>query len=153
MSPGTSVQLDEFTSIKGTKIIHGGISGFGLIINQISPHDSTQKYKIAFTSDTEIFPEYANQFNGVDILVANVLRPDDRTCPRHTSVDQLIPEIKKIHPKALIMTLFGAFMDSDLNQEQNIVNKQVEKIKKALDFKIHVIGAQDNQKIKIAELL
>lgn len=153
MQPNHVVQLDEFTKIRGTKIVHGEVAGFGIIFEQSSQKDPTIKYKIAFTSDTEIFPEYASQFNGVDILVANILRPDDKSCPRHTSVDQIIPEIKKIHPKALIMTHFGAFMDPNSAQEEDIVSRQADKIKKAMDFSIKVIGAQDNQRIRISDLL
>lgn len=153
LKPDHVVQLDSFTKIKGTKIIHGEVAGFGVIFEQTSPINPSEKYKIAFTSDTEIFPEYANQFNGVDILVANILRPDDKSCPRHTSVDQIIPEVRKIHPKALIMTHFGAYMDPNSTQEDKIVDRQADKIKKAMNFDIKVIGAEDNQRIKISDLL
>lgn len=153
MTPGKSVQLTEQTKIKGTKTVHGESKGFGLIFEQTSPKDPEKKYKIAFTSDTEIFSEYSEVFKNVDVFVANVLRPNDRHCARHTAVDEIIPELKKIRPKVFIMTHFGAFMDSKLWSGGDMVPDQVKKIQIALGNDVKVIGATDSLRLNIRDLL
>ncbi|MHA1820874.1 MAG: MBL fold metallo-hydrolase [Promethearchaeota archaeon] len=157
------------TKIKGTKMVHGNTDGFGFIMEQTKfktikkkmddnrANLETFSYRIAFTSDTEIYNGFLEVYRDVDILVANVLRPDNLYCRRHTSVDEIIPIIEKLQPKALIMTHFGFMMDS--KKFGNNVPKQVAKIKRELDqyFKgencVKVIGAQDNQIISIGKLL
>ncbi len=153
IKPGKEVQLTEHTKIKGTKTVHGDVEVFGLIFEQTSPINPEKKYKIAFTSDTEIFPEYSDIYKDVDVFIANVLRPNDRHCDRHTSVDEIIPELKKIRPSAAIITHFGAFMDSKLWSGGDMVPDQAKKIQIALGNDVKVIGATDSLRLNISDLL
>ncbi|MCP4762221.1 MAG: hypothetical protein GY870_10595 [archaeon] len=150
--PGKKEKITEFTEIIGVPTFHGDIQGFGIIFKQIDPNNSNNAYSIGYTSDTEIFPEYSQKYKDIDILIANVLRPDDKHCPRHTTVDELIPEIEKIRPKTVIMTHFGAFMDSKWSKN-NLVPQQVKKMHKVLGEDISIIGAEDGMRIKIRDIL
>ncbi|MBD3352473.1 MAG: MBL fold metallo-hydrolase [Candidatus Lokiarchaeota archaeon] len=152
MKNGKKFKLTNITEIQGTKVMHGKTEGFGLIFTQNSMKNPQGQYKIAFTSDTEIFNGFAEQFDGVDILVANVLRPNDRHCPRHACVDEIIPTICAIHPKIFIMTHFGAYMDSKYSKK-DLVPDQVKKIKNSVPQDIKVIGAKDGMQIEIAKQL
>ncbi|MHA1392807.1 MAG: MBL fold metallo-hydrolase [Promethearchaeota archaeon] len=168
-----AIQIEPNIIIQGTEIKHGNTEGFGIIFNHFKEkienleelnftnNATTMEkmeiqnkilYKIAFTSDTEIFNGYIKQYKGVDILIANVLRPDSKYCPRHATIDEIIPAIKEIKPKAVILTHFGAFMDS-IWSKQNLVPQQVEKVQQAVGNSIKIIGAEDGQKISIKDLL
>lgn len=147
-----SIKLTNCTEIMGTKTIHGSTEGFGLIFNQISPSDSEKIYKLAYTGDTQVFKGYSEQFQGVDVLIANVLRPDNKKTRRHTSVDEIIEELKKIRPKVFIMTHFGSYMDSE-KTGINQVPRQVEKVRNNVGFDLKVIGAEDGMRLKIKDLL
>ena len=160
--PGKSIKLTENTRVIGTKTIHGKSQGFGLIFEQFDPLNKNNSYKIAFTSDTEIYQDFSEEYEGVDILVANVLRPDDAHCSRHATVDEITPEIIKINPKTFIMTHIGAHMDSEWSKG-NMVPQQVEKIQKIIqkkaktntktNTKTRIIGASDSLKLEINDLL
>jgi ribonuclease BN (tRNA processing enzyme) len=178
MEPGKSYSLSANTKMIGTKTVHSPVMEFGFIIHQNTPNpnpnpnpdlnplpisnpnskpNSNMKgglnpYTLAYTSDTEIFPGFAEIYKGVDILIANILRPDSKTTARHTSVDQIIPEIKKIKPKAFIMTHFGAFMDGEKSQT-NLVPQQVQKIRNEVGNSVKVIGAEDGLRLKIRDIL
>lgn len=132
--------------ITGTKIIHANTEGFGVKFK-------LEDYTIAYSSDTSIFDGFGEQFNGVDVLVLNLLRPDSIICKRHLCTDQVIPELNKIipPPKALILNHFGAYMDSPLSKK-NFVPSQVEKIRKKSDIK-EVIAGKDGLKLNILELI
>ncbi|MHA1728040.1 MAG: MBL fold metallo-hydrolase [Promethearchaeota archaeon] len=152
MSSGKTVQLTENTNITGTKTVHGKIQGFGLIFEQTHPENRNKRYRLACTSDTEIYPDYSEVYKGVDVLIANVLRPDSKHCDRHTAVDEIIPELKKIRPKAFIMTHFGAYMDSRYSNG-DLVPSQVEKIQNAVGDDVKVIGAKDGMRINLNKFL
>ena len=133
--------------IIGTKVIHSPkIEGFGIRFN-------LPDYSLAFTSDSMVFDGFAEQFNGVNILVLNLLRPDSITCRRHLCTDEVIPYLNKIDPPldGLILSHFGSYMDSP-RSKGNHVPSQVKKIKELTNIK-HVIAAEDGLHIKIAELL
>ncbi|MGQ4876366.1 MAG: MBL fold metallo-hydrolase [Promethearchaeia archaeon] len=132
--------------IEGTKVIHHNVQGFGLKFK-------TEKYCIGFTSDTKIFNGFSEQYNNVDILVLNLLRPDSITCRRHLCTDEVIPYLNKINPplKILIITHFGSMMDGYYS-EKNHVPSQVEKLKKSTN--IHqIIAAEDGMILDILKLL
>jgi len=153
MELGKSYSLSPFSKMIGTKTIHAPpIMEFGFIMHQTDPNMESNHYTLAYTSDTEIFSGFDETYKGVDILIANVLRPDNKTCARHSSVDQIIPMIKKIKPKVFIMTHFGAFMD-DERSNHNMVPQQVQKIQREVGDEIRVIGAEDGMRLKINGLL
>jgi ribonuclease BN (tRNA processing enzyme) len=132
--------------ILGTRVVHSrNMEGFGIRFN-------LQDYSIAFTSDTMVFKGFSEQFSNVDILVLNLLRPDSITCKRHLCTDEVIPYLNKIEPrlKALIITHFGAYMDSP-SSFKNYVPSQILKLKQATRIK-KVIASKDGLKLKIEQL-
>jgi ribonuclease BN (tRNA processing enzyme) len=135
------------TEIIGTKIIHSPkIEGFGVRFN-------LKDYSLAFTSDSMVFDGFAEQFNGVNILILNLLRPDSITCRRHLCTDEVIPYLNKINPPldGLIITHFGSYMDGP-RSKKNHVPSQVKKLEEQTNVK-KVIAAEDGMHIKISEIL
>ncbi|MFX1448835.1 MAG: MBL fold metallo-hydrolase [Promethearchaeota archaeon] len=132
--------------IIGTKVMHSQIEGFGIIFK-------LKDYSIAFTSDTNVFEGFSEQFSGIDILVLNLLRPDSITCRRHVCTDEVIPYLNKITPslKGLLITHFGSYMDSDFSPK-NYVPSQLAKLRKETNIKT-IIAAEDGSKIKISDFL
>ncbi|MFW9822669.1 MAG: MBL fold metallo-hydrolase [Candidatus Thorarchaeota archaeon] len=135
------------TEIIGTKVIHSPYNeGFGIRFNQ-------KKYSLAYTSDTMVFDGFSEQFNGVNILVLNLLRPDSVTCKRHVCTDEIIPYLNKIDPplKVLIITHFGSFMDGP-RSTKNHVPSQVKKLQEKTYIK-KIIAAKDGLKLPLRKLL
>jgi ribonuclease BN (tRNA processing enzyme) len=134
------------TEIIGTMIKHADMEGFGLKFKN-------DEYTLGYTSDTTVFEGFASQFNGTDILILNLLRPDSVICNKHLCTDQVIPYLNKIAPppRCIILNHFGAYMDSPLSKK-NFVPSQVAKIKHSTNIK-HVIAGYDGLLLEIADLL
>jgi ribonuclease BN (tRNA processing enzyme) len=133
--------------ITGTKVVHSpNNEGFGLRFK-------LNRYTIAFTSDTMVFPGFSEQFFDTDVLILNLLRPNSVTCKRHLCTDEVIPYLNKITPplKALIITHFGSYMDGP-RSHKNLVPSQVKKLREKTNIK-NIISAEDGLKIKIPSLL
>ncbi|MEJ2251783.1 MAG: MBL fold metallo-hydrolase [Candidatus Lokiarchaeota archaeon] len=142
--PGNSYKYNEI-EILGTKVKHSDLEGFGIFFK-------ISDYSIVFSSDTMVFEDFAEQFNGADIIVLNLLRPDSVYCKRHLCTDEVIPYLNRITPtpKSLIITHFGWYMDGYKNQ--NFVESQVNKLKQETHIK-NVIAATDGLKVKILDLV
>ena len=136
----------EGVEIIATKVMHAQVEGFGVTFK-------LNNYSIAFTSDTNVFEGFSEQFSGIDILVLNLLRPDSITCRRHVCTDEVIPYLNKITPplKGLLITHFGSYMDSNFSPK-NFVPSQLEKLRKETNIKT-IIAAEDGSKIQIADFL
>ncbi len=133
--------------IIGTKVVHSPHNeGFGIRFN-------LENYSLAYTSDTMVFDGFSEQFNGVNILILNLLRPDSVTCKRHVCTDEVIPYLNLINPplETLIITHFGSFMDGP-RSKKNHVPSQVAKLQEKTDIK-RIIAAEDGLKLKVKELL
>ena len=133
--------------IVGTKVVHSPNNvGFGVRFN-------LENYSLAYTSDTMVFDGFSKQYNGVNILILNLLRPDSVTCKRHVCTDEVIPYLNKIDPhlETLIISHFGSFMDGPRSQK-NHVPSQVAKLQKRTNIK-RIVAAEDGLKLKINELL
>ncbi|MFX1568163.1 MAG: MBL fold metallo-hydrolase [Promethearchaeota archaeon] len=133
--------------IKGTKTIHTPHNeGFGVKFN-------LKDYSIAFSSDTQVYDGFSEEFSGTNILVLNLLRPDSIVCKRHLCTDEVIPYLNKIDPplQGLIITHFGTYMDST-KSTQNYVPSQVKKLQETTNIK-KILAAEDGLKLKISELL
>ena len=143
--PGDSTSYKDVI-IKGTKVIHSQVEGFGFIFK-------LKDYSIGFSSDTKVFEGFAEQFSGIDILVLNLLRPDSILCKRHMCTDDVIPYLNSIEPtlKGLIITHFGSYMDSPTSIK-NFVPSQVKKLKNETNIK-HIIGTEDGFKIRIEDII
>lgn len=152
MNNGKTVTIDPLTSIRGTKVVHGTMEGFGMIIKQNDPHNTSKTYKIGFTSDTEIYADYGNIYSDLDILVANVLRPGNKVCNRHACVDEVLPALKIAQPKVCIVTHYGAMFDPP-GLKNHLIEEQMEIMQQSLGLSTKIIGAQDGMRIKINDLL
>ncbi|MHA2182515.1 MAG: MBL fold metallo-hydrolase [Promethearchaeota archaeon] len=133
--------------IVGTKVVHSPHNeGFGIRFN-------LENYSLAYTSDTMVFDGFSEQFNGVNILILNLLRPDSVTCKRHVCTDEVIPYLNKINPplETLIISHFGSYMDGPRSQK-NHVPSQVAKLQEKTKIN-RVIAAEDGLKLKIDNLL
>ncbi len=133
-------------NIIGTKVIHSSVEGFGIIFK-------LRDYSIGFTSDTNVFEGFSEQFSGVNILVLNLLRPDSVVCKRHMCTDEVIPYLNQIIPplKTLIITHFGSYMDSPFSPK-NFIPIQISKLKEKTNIK-NILAAEDGLKIKIQNII
>jgi len=142
--PGDHINYKS-AEIIATKVIHSPKNqGFGVRFN-------LKNYSLAYTSDTMVFEGFSEQYFGVDILILNLLRPDSITCRRHLCTDEVIPFLNEIKPVGLIITHFGAYMDS-IKSPKNFVPSQVKKLREQTEIR-NIIAAEDGLKIKINSLL
>lgn len=90
--------------IKTTPTKHGEPKGIGFVISGSE--------KIGYTSDTEYFPGLERYFEGLDLLIMNVLRPRKTEWPEHMSTNQAEKFLKAIKrkPKLVIIQGFGMKM-------------------------------------------
>jgi len=151
MQAGDSVQLEQGLSVTATTASHtDSVPNIGYILDIGNPGQKYH-YKLAFTSDTEPFPDYVKTYAGVDVLVANLLRPDDVVCRGHMCTDQLIPMLREIKPAICILVHFGRRMDNEI--DGNNVPAQVTKIQKAVGKQSVIIGPDDGKVIAFADIL
>ncbi|HMF32093.1 MAG TPA: MBL fold metallo-hydrolase [Candidatus Lokiarchaeia archaeon] len=112
-------------------------------------------YCLGYTSDTEIYPEFADVYQDCDILICNLLRPDNHHCDRHMDTDELLPALEDLRTrtihvlKAVLLYHLGASMGSD--RVQPVILEQVQKIKD----RIHcpVVPCQFGLRMSVASLL
>ncbi|MHA1734030.1 MAG: MBL fold metallo-hydrolase [Promethearchaeota archaeon] len=151
LDPGESFTY-RGTRIVATKTIHGDIPGVGFKFYRTSGGgaDGTSPYVVGFTGDSEVFPGWAEQYADVDLLVLNLLRPDNIHCDRHLCTDEVIPYLVKAAPRAIILTHFGARMVSDWFPKSS-VPRQVRKIEGATG--IPTRAASDGAHFNIRKLL
>ena len=152
MNAGDIVELETGFSIAAKSAFHSdAVPNVGYVM-EFGNAESPYHYTIAFTSDTEPFDEYVDNYKGVDVLVANLLRPDDVVCRGHMCTEQLIPLLQEINPAICILVHFGRRMDNDIDGNQ--VPAQVQKIKDALaNAEAAIIGPNDGQVIEFANVL
>ncbi len=132
--------------IIGIKTVHSINEGFGVRFN-------FENYSLAYSSDTTIFEGFAEQFNGVNILILNLLRPDSVLCKRHLATDQVLPYINKIKPvpNTIILNHFGVYMDNPYSKK-NYIPSQIKKFKELTKID-KVIAGEDGLKLNIEDLL
>ncbi len=140
----------DFKINRVTPTQHGEVENYGYIF-EVGRKTEDYHYTIGFTSDTAPFPGYVDVYKGVDILVANVLRPDDHKCRGHMTVNEFIPLIQAIKPKVCILTHFGGYMDSP--ELGNHVPDQILKIQQAVGRQTKIIGAEDGLLVNFAKIL
>jgi ribonuclease BN (tRNA processing enzyme) len=151
MQQGETVQLEPGFSVMATPAFHSdAIPNIGYVM-EIGLPGGKYNYKLAFTSDTEPFGDYVKNYRGVDVLVANLLRPDNIVCRGHMCTDQFIPLLREIKPAICILVHFGRKMDNDVDGNQ--VPAQVRKIQAAIGTSTVVIGSEDGQCIEFGRAL
>jgi ribonuclease BN (tRNA processing enzyme) len=154
VNAGENVSLQDDFSIKMSKTIHGKVQGVGYVMTFGSEERSDNPpycYKIGFTSDTEPYPEFVNTFSGVDILVANLLRPDSNYCKGHLMTDSFIPLLQEIKPKICILLHFGWAMVNPSSMD--VIPAQLQKMKKIVGNDTLIIMGEDGLKLKFDSLI
>ncbi|MBN2152194.1 MAG: MBL fold metallo-hydrolase [Candidatus Lokiarchaeota archaeon] len=145
---GDVVHLEPGLTATATPAWHSDVvPSMGFVLEIGSPGSSLH-YKLAVTSDTGPFEGYAQAYKGVDVLVANLLRPDGITCRGHMCTDQFIPLLREIRPAICILVHFGRRMDNEIDGNQ--VPAQVRKIEAAIGGGTRVIGSEDGQRVEFA---
>lgn len=104
LRPGQTAKIGGL-EIRATPTKHGEPKGIGFVINGRSE-------TIGYTSDTEYFPGLERHFEGLDLLIMNVLRPRNTEWPEHMSTNQAERFLKalKKKPKLVIIQAFGMKM-------------------------------------------
>ncbi len=107
LSPGDRCEISEKISVevRATRAIHSkGMQAIGFIV-------SKKDWRLGITGDTIIFPEFAEQYANVDILVAYLRGPDNYVSKSHLSLEPLassILEMKKAgRLRTVLLTHFG----------------------------------------------
>ena len=130
----------EFNGIKieGCKAIHEDPNSIGVIFK-------FGEKKIGYTSDTEYSKEVAMQYRGCDLLILNVLRPDDARWPMHMCTQEVIEFINDCKVENVILQHFGMKMlRSGPEREANTIKASTGK---------NVIAAKDGLVIDIERFL
>ncbi|PIU61267.1 hypothetical protein COX58_00515 [archaeon CG_4_10_14_0_2_um_filter_Archaea_38_6] len=72
----------------------------------------TNNYCLYYTGDTSVYPGFEKNFEDVDFLIANVMRPDNNQLPHHMCTDDLISVLKNSEHeiKLVIINHFGTIM-------------------------------------------
>jgi ribonuclease BN (tRNA processing enzyme) len=147
MAAGESVRVNPGFTITATRAEHRNGQCLGFIFDFRGSMTSDYGYRIGFTGDTEFFPELVHQYKGVDVLVANVLRPNDRYCPGHLCIDEFAPLLKSIHPKICVLIHFGYEFDNP--HEGSQVKQQMNKLQATVGADVYVIGGEDGLHIPL----
>ncbi len=99
---GDNIKFDSIT-FHAVETKHDDSSAVGLVIE-------APGIKIGYTSDTIYFPKLAEQFEGCDVLIANVLRPGNDAWKTHMCSEDAMRLATKAKPKLLVLHHFGAKM-------------------------------------------
>jgi len=128
----------EDLKIRGCKAIHEDPYSIGAIFE-------LNDKKIGYTSDTEYNEEIASQYKGCDLLIANVLRPNNAKWPMHMCTQELIKFIEACKVNNVIIQHFGMKMlRSGPEREASIIRSSTGK---------NVIAAKDGLVIEIEKFL
>ncbi|MBI4168004.1 MAG: MBL fold metallo-hydrolase [Candidatus Aenigmarchaeota archaeon] len=98
MKSGDSTNLKNVT-VKATPTKHSDPTCIGFRIEGSKT--------ISYTSDTEYFPELKKYHKNADLLIINMLRPDNDSWPMHMNLDDAIKLIKEAAPKVCVLQHFG----------------------------------------------
>ncbi|MCQ6254242.1 MBL fold metallo-hydrolase [Methanocaldococcus sp.] len=133
--PGDEISLYD-TKLKATHTKHGDPFGIGFRLSTIFGD-------IGYTSDTEFIPELIEDFDGVRILIANVVRKKNERIKGHlcsNDVIDLINSMKK-KPELLIMTHMGVRMTNpQIEAEYISQNTGIEVIPAKLGLKVELLN-------------
>lgn len=64
--------------------------------------------RYGFVSDTELFPDLVDFFEGCDVLVVNLMRPHDREWKGHLNTADAAELLDAVEPEFAVMQHFGA---------------------------------------------
>ena len=90
----------ENLKIRGIHTKHGDPTCVGFNINY-------KGFNINYTSDTEYFPELAEEHKDADVLIGNVIKEGERKIKGHLRTRDFKQLIEEVQPKIAIMTHLG----------------------------------------------
>ena len=117
LNPGESVSLYD-VELTGTRTKHGDPFGIGLRV-------STYNGDIGYTGDTEKIDSLSQDFDGVRVLVANVMRERGRRIRGHLCSDDLIDLLESMNnkPELVIMNHMGLKMTNVIGECRYILDR------------------------------
>ncbi len=133
--PGDKIELYD-TTLTATHTKHGDPFGIGFRL-------STVFGDIGYTSDTEFIPELIEDFDGVRILIANVVRKKNERIKGHLCSNDVIDLINSMNkkPELLIITHMGVRMTNpQLEAEYISQNTGIEVIPAKLGLKVELLN-------------
>lgn len=90
-------------------------------------NDVAKQETLGFVTDTSYFDQIADFFQGVDLLILNVLRPKDADWETHLNTRDAFKIIKQVKPKKAILHHFGVKMIySSVYQERDWLKDKLE---------------------------
>lgn len=106
LKPGQNTAVNGLR-IESVKCEHGKEEGVGFKFH-------TPNYTLYYTSDTRIYPGFEKNLEGVNVLIANVVRPGDNGLTYHMCTNDLISVLKNMKSKKelklVIINHFGTMM-------------------------------------------
>jgi ribonuclease BN (tRNA processing enzyme) len=139
LEPGQSTAVNGL-KITGVKCEHGKTKSIGFKFQ-------TPDYCFYYSGDTNIYPGFEKNLEGVDILLANVIRPGDKKLYYHTCTNDLISALKntKHEIKLIIINHFGTLMlrEGPEKEAKRIMN----------ETGVKTIAATDGLRVKLRKKL
>ncbi|MBI3413359.1 MAG: MBL fold metallo-hydrolase [Candidatus Aenigmarchaeota archaeon] len=132
MKAGDSTNLKNIT-VKATPTRHTDPTCIGFRIEGSKT--------ISYTSDGEYFPELNKYHQKADLLIINMLRPDNDKWPMHMNLENAITLIKETEPKLCVLQHFG----------MKVIERDPDKqaLKAAKETGVDVIAAADGMKLDL----
>lgn len=133
LQPGEEKDINKI-KIRATQTVHGDPKGVGFKIKY-------EDFTLAYTSDTEYYPQLSKEHAGADVLIASVIRPANESIRGHMSANEFSRLVEEVSPKLAIMTHLGMKMILDHPQ------REAERISEQTGVK--VLAAEDGMKIDL----
>ena len=151
LNPRDSIDILDI-NITATKTKHGDPFGIGIRVK-------TKKGDIGYTSDTEFIDSLIDDFDGVRVLVANVVRKKNERIRGHLCSNDLIDLINAMgkKPELVIMNHMGLKMTNPIKECGYITdNTNVNTIPAKIGLKIEMLEesyiiSNISQKVKIGD--
>ncbi|MCX8198061.1 MAG: MBL fold metallo-hydrolase [Candidatus Micrarchaeota archaeon] len=136
--PGLPINLSgkagKSAIVYPTKVEHNDPTGFGFVLK-------IDGKSIGYTSDTEYFPGLSEQFEGCDLLIANVIKPAKDSLDGHLHSQTAARLFSEAKPKMAVITHIG------MKLMKAGPEKEAARISKASG--IPTIAASDGMRLKI----
>ncbi len=110
MSPGDSYSLDS-VKVTAKKTAHEDPKTVGAVFE-------SDEARVAYVADTSYFQGIAEEYSGCDLLVVNVMRPDNDRIPWHLCTEDVEKLVKDAKPRQVVMNHFGLKMLSAMPDAQ-----------------------------------
>ena len=135
LNPKDSVDILD-VNLTATKTKHGDPFGIGVRVN-------TNKGDIGYTSDTEFMESLIDDFNGVRVLVANVVRKKNERIKGHLCSNDLIDLLNGMakKPEIVVMNHMGLKMTNPIKECKYILE----------NTDVNIIPAKIGLKIELTE--